>query len=111
MTREEYIQAKIKELGFTNKSFSSHIGMPYTTLLSILNGSIGGTAVDNAIKICDGLGITINDLQSASSAQKRIVLSEHEKQLISAYRSHPEMQPAVDTLLGIEQEVKKENLA
>ena len=38
-------------------------------------------------------------------------LSSHEKQLIIAYRSHPEMQPAIDTILGIEQEVKKENLA
>lgn len=111
MTREEYVKAKIKELGFTNKSFSAHIEMPYTTLLSILNGSIGGTAVDNAIKICDGLGITINDLQTASSAQTKIVLSDHEKQLVISYRSHPEMQPAVDTILGLENEAKKENLA
>ena len=31
-----------------------------------------------------------------------ISLSEHEKRLISAYRDKPEMQPAVDKLLGID---------
>ncbi len=38
-------------------------------------------------------------------------LTAHEKQLVISYRSHPEMQPAVDTILGLESEVKKENLA
>lgn len=30
------------------------------------------------------------------------ILSEHEKRLVSAYRDKPEMQPAVDKLLGID---------
>lgn len=111
MTREEYIKEKIKELGFSVKSFAAHIEMPYTTLRSILSDSIGGTAVDNAIKICNGLGITINELQNASSASSKLILSRHEEQLVIAYRSHPEMQPAIDTILGLEQEAKKENLA
>ncbi len=38
-------------------------------------------------------------------------LTPREKQLVISYRSHPEMQPAVDTILGLESEVKKENLA
>lgn len=38
-------------------------------------------------------------------------LTAHEKQLIIAYRNHEEMQPAIDTVLGLESEVKKENLA
>ena len=36
-------------------------------------------------------------------------LTSREKQLVIAYRAHPEMQPAVDTILGLEQEMK--NLA
>lgn len=110
MTREEYIKEKIKELGFSVKSFAAHIEMPYTTLRSILSDSIGGTAVDNAIKICNGLGITINELQNASSASSKLILSRHEEQLVIAYRSHPEMQPAVDAIFELEQETKKENL-
>ena len=31
-------------------------------------------------------------------------LTSHEKDVINSYRNHPEMQPAVDTLLGIEKD-------
>ncbi len=43
--------------------------------------------------------------------QKNDSLTQHEKNVLKAYRAHPEMHSAVDTLLGIEQEAKKENLA
>ena len=43
--------------------------------------------------------------------KEKLELTSHEKQLITAYRSHPEMQPAVDTILGLAHEAKKENLA
>ena len=52
MTREDYIKSLIKSHGYTLKAFSQQISMPYTTLLSILNGSIGGAAMDNVRKIC-----------------------------------------------------------
>ena len=66
MTREEYIKALIKKQGMTIKSFAQRIGMPYSTLLSMLNGVIGGASIDNVVKICDGLGITVDQLQAAS---------------------------------------------
>jgi len=59
-----------------------------------------------------GMGISVNDLFSLvdqqidisiipNSVSDTMALSSHEKELILAYRSRPDMQPAVDTLLGI----------
>ena len=66
VTREDYIKSLIKSHGYTRKAFSQQIAMPYTTLLSILNGSIGGAAMDNVLKICNALSIRIEDLEQIS---------------------------------------------
>ncbi len=60
MTRENYLKSLISDFG-TRKDFAKKIGMPYSTLLSILK-NVGGASVDNIIKICNGLGITSDDL-------------------------------------------------
>ncbi|MBP3781275.1 MAG: helix-turn-helix transcriptional regulator [Selenomonas sp.] len=67
MNREDYIRALIKSHGYTMKNFAQLIKMPYTTLLSILNGSIGGAAMDNVLKICGALNIRIEDLNNLAS--------------------------------------------
>ena len=67
MTREDYIKSLIKSHGYTLKAFSQQISMPYTTLLSILNGSIGGAAMDNVLKICHALNVRIEELDQISS--------------------------------------------
>lgn len=104
MTREVYIKKLIKSNGFTIKEFAQNIDMPYSTLLTMLNeGKIGNAAVDNVIKICKGLDITIQNLQSvqetSSSNMDHLILTEHETKLISNYRQKTDMQKAVDTLL------------
>lgn len=66
MTREDYIRTLIKSHGYTLKDFAKLIHMPYTTLLSILNGSIGGAAMDNVLKICQALNLRIEELNQLS---------------------------------------------
>lgn len=100
MTREEYLKELIKQTGMTIKSFAAYIGMPYTTLISMLNNSIGSASLDNVIKICSALGITIEELQNRT--RNETSLSEHEKRLIKSYRNDTCMQTAVDRLLKIE---------
>lgn len=104
MTREQYLKNLIKSNGLTIKEFSQNIDMPYSTLLTMLNEEkIGNAAVDSVIKICRGLNITIQDLQSVqesdTSITEHLVLTEHEKNLILNYRQKPELQNAVDILL------------
>ena len=103
-TREQYLKNLIKSNGLTIKEFSQNIDMPYSTLLTMLNEEkIGNAAVDSVIKICRGLNITIQDLQSVqesdTSVTEHLVLTEHEKNLILNYRQKPELQNAVDILL------------
>lgn len=62
MNREDFLKQKIKESGYNLKDFAAKIDMPYTTLLSIVNKSVGGAALDNIIKICNGLAINIEIL-------------------------------------------------
>ncbi len=105
MTREQYIKDLIKQR-YTIKKFAQKIDMPYSTLLSIINQSIGGTAIDNVMRICEGLDITLNDLQAVETVvpgEEILPLSAKEKQLIRGYRTHEDMQKAVDLLLEIEQ--------
>ena len=103
MTREQYIKNLIKEQGYDNiKSFCEKIGVKYSTLLSGLSTSIGGMAVDTVIKICKGLNITVEELENCGKPSQGLTLSEHERELVVAYRQQPSMQGAVDRLLGLE---------
>ena len=53
----------IKEKGMNLSTFARYIGIPYTTLLSILKSDLNSASVTNMIKICDGLNITIDKLR------------------------------------------------
>lgn len=70
MTREDYIKEKIAVRGENMKSFAARIGIPYTTLLSMLKGNIGGAAIDNVIKVCQGLEITVDDLNKVENTDQ-----------------------------------------
>lgn len=103
MTREQYLKNLIKKNGFTIKEYAKIIDMPYSTLLTMLNEEkIGNAAVDSVIRICHGLNITIQDLQSvqnSNNSPSHLILSQHEKLLINNYRKKKSLQKAVDILL------------
>lgn len=104
MTREQYIKEMIRQQGMNIKEFAQKIGMPYSTLLSVLNQSMGGTSIDNCVRICTGLNITLNDLQEVtrvSPQEEVLALTGKEKRLIRSYRSNEDLRPAVDILLGL----------
>ena len=104
MTREQYIKDLIRQSGYTIKEFAQQIGMPYSTLLSVINQSIGGTSIDNCLRICNGLHITLNDLQevvSSASSEDVLPLNAKEKRLVRSYRENADLRPAVDILLGL----------
>lgn len=68
MSREEFLKQAIKDNGYNLKDFAKKIDMPYTTLLSIVNSSVGGASVDNIIKICNGLNLDIEKLNPKKTA-------------------------------------------
>lgn len=81
MKREEFVKQKIKESGYNMKEFAKEIDMPYTTLLSIVNNSIGGAALDNVFKICSKLGIPADILDNPT---QELILKE--KDFVDKYQ-------------------------
>lgn len=63
MEEADIVKKLIKEKGLSQRKFAEKIDMPYSTLNSILQRGINNTGVSNAIKICKGLGITVEELE------------------------------------------------
>ena len=84
MTREQYLKSKIVENGWKLKDFAKEIDMPYTTLLSIVNSSVGGASLDNVTKICNGLNIDIENLNPQK--RKNLELNTLETTLVKEFR-------------------------
>lgn len=105
MKQEDYVKMLISNSGHTVKSFAESIDLPYTTLLGMLNRGLAGASVQNVIKVCKGLSITIEDLERIKDDKETSLpfyISEHEKLVVTKYRENLEMRPAIDLLLGIE---------
>lgn len=108
MTKEAYIRELILQRCATVKDFAASIEMPYTTLLGMLKNGLGGAAVDNVIRVCRALDLTVEELlhldDGQQTAPEPFSLSDHERALILEYRSRAAMRPAVDLLLGLRAE-------
>ena len=105
MTKEEYVRMLIAGSGHTLKSFAESISLPYTTLLGMLSRGLGRASVQNVIRICRGLSITVEELlqvEDEKSAPFPFYISDREKMVLTKYREKSEMRTAIDTLLGIE---------
>ena len=63
INREEIIERLIDAKFGSKRQFAESIGLPATTLQSILKRGVGKASIDNVVKICRGLGITIEDLE------------------------------------------------
>lgn len=69
MQRTKIIEELIDEKFESKRKFAEHIGMPPTTLQSILKRGIGNASVDNVIRICKGLGITVEELERRAASE------------------------------------------
>lgn len=63
MKRAKLIEQLIDSKWKSRRSFAEEIGIPPTTLQSILQRGAGKASVDNVIKVCKGLGITVEQLE------------------------------------------------
>lgn len=110
MTREDYLKEKIKEQG-TQREFAAKIGMPPSTLFSILR-NVGGASIDNIIKICKGLNIKPDEL--AEIGEEITIPSE-----TKGYYTNPEAaefaeylrtRPGARMLFSAAKDISKEDL-
>lgn len=63
MEKSDVIKQLIEKHGYSRRAFAEKIGLPPTTLQSMLSRGMGKATIDNVIKVCKGLGITIDELE------------------------------------------------
>lgn len=101
MERTKVIRRLIKDTGLSLKAFAEKANVPYTTLYSILERGVGNASVDNVIKICRALGITIEELDMLFEDESKIeTFSEEEISIILNNITNPKLKILVKFALG-----------
>lgn len=103
MNITKYIKERIIEDYGSIRRFAKKIGMPTSTLNTALNKERGfnNMPVENALKVCDGLGIQVEDLYNNNVEP----LTGTENRLVDIYRSVSE--PAKELIISQAESVKK----
>lgn len=108
----------LKEKNTNPNELAENIGVTPSTIYSIIKRDNMKVDITVLSRICKQLNVKmerfytdyVNDFDNGTDVTFSV--SEHEKELIIAYRQHPEHHFTIDTVLGVEPEaVKKEKLA
>lgn len=84
MEMAKTIEALINEKGYNKKEFARIAGLPYTTLINILERGAARAGVSNVLKICDALGLKMEELVSISRPKKEQPPAPFEKDKLEA---------------------------
>lgn len=113
------IKDKLKQLRLDCQLTADEVGNMIGKSGKTVNGWENGRSqpdVETFLKLCDIY--KVNDIFTEFNVKdlfadnkNNFLLSEHEKQVILAYRSRPEMQNAVDTLLNIPTLIEVKSIA
>lgn len=107
---KEYIAAVLKKLRCESGMTADEVGALIGKSGKTVNGWENGRSQPDAeilLKLCDIYKVddiltTFMEIKrDVEPLAKNIVLTSHESDLVIAYRNHPEMQDAVDRLLGV----------
>ena len=97
----ERIKKLAKAQGISVSELLTHSELGINTISNLSKGK--DLYARNLGKIADALNCTVDYLLGrANMPDRQISLTDSEAKLLSAYRAHPEMQSAVDKLLGVE---------
>lgn len=103
MNRVDLLSMLIRQQYGSNRKFAQAISMPSTTLNTILAGRINTASLENIEKICAGLHIEVQTLLNADSlSEPPFIPTKRDIELIRQYDANPEMQPAINRILGLE---------
>ena len=82
--RTELIKNLINATGLSVKAFSEKADLPYSTLRSMLERGIGNASVNNVIKVCKSLGITVEQLEEMAENDGHV--STHKLEIINEFK-------------------------
>jgi len=74
--RAEFLARLIDEKG-SRRAFAEEIGLPPTTLQSMLTRGIGKASIDNVIKVCKALGVRVEDLDALANGDEPETIAAH----------------------------------
>ncbi len=100
----ERIKARRKEIGLSAEAVAQKLGVSPATIYRYENNDIKKFPTDILTPLAKVLRTTPSYLLGVENQEAKssdFALSSHEKDLVVAYRENPNMQSAVDTLLGI----------
>lgn len=93
------------ELGLTMLEVAQRVGVSEGTVSRWESGNIANMRRDKIVALANALDITPAAIMGWDDEGSKNLfkpsLMPHEIQVLFAYRAHPEMQPAVDRLLGV----------
>ena len=84
MKRTKILKKLINETGLSMRAFSEKTNIPNTTLYSMLDRGIGNASVDNVIKVCKSLGITVEQLEEMAENDEHV--STHKLEIINEFK-------------------------
>lgn len=88
MGRALILRKLIQEKGHNLKEFAAYAGIPYTTLVNILNRGVSKAGFLNVVKICEALGITVEQLEQMADSNNN--QSDNEIHTIAAHHDGEE---------------------
>ena len=102
MNISKLIKEQREKLNLTLKEIANFVGVSEGTVSRWESGEIKNMKRNKIAKLSQILQISPLELTGISTSEETEEFTNHEKQVIKAYRNKPEMQPAVDKLLGVE---------
>lgn len=98
----ERIKERRKQLNITLLELAEFVGVKEATIQRYESGEIKSIPYDNIVLLAEYLKCTPQYLLGwVNEVSPELQLSDHEKELVQAYRNRPDRQDSVDALLEI----------
>lgn len=110
MDTKDILKSKRKELNLSQKEVADYVGVSEATVSRWESGNIANMGRDKIALLSKILKISpsvIAGYADINDFETPFILTKEEKELVTAYRNKPEMQSAVNTLLGISNNSQK----
>lgn len=110
MDTKDILKSKRKEFNLSQKEVADYVGVSEATVSRWESGNIANMGRDKIALLSKILKISpsvIAGYADINDFETPFILTKEEKELITAYRNKPEMQSAVNTLLGISNNSQK----
>ena len=89
-----------KRAGMTQQELAQQLGVKHNSVSSWEKG-VNAIDIDTLFAICSILGLNINDMYGRYQLTEE-AFTEREREMVARYRARPELQLAVDILLGLD---------